>query len=70
MVHNLTRAAGCLAAPHYATARGATVRRELIQIAARIAHRARNVVLHLPAAWPRQHAYTSLFTTAHAPPTA
>jgi hypothetical protein len=70
MVHNLTRAAGCLAAPHYATARAATLRRELIHIAARIAHRARGIVLHLPTAWPWQHAYTSLFTTAHAPPAA
>jgi hypothetical protein len=70
MVHNLTRAAGALAAPHYATARGATIRRELIHIAARIAHRARGIVFHLPEHWPWRNAYTSLFTTAHAPPAA
>lgn len=69
IAHNLTRAAGHLAAPHYGKARAATIRNELIQVAARIAHRARRLILHLPQHWPCQHAWDSLFTAVHAPPT-
>jgi hypothetical protein len=69
IAHNLTRAAGHLAAPHYGQARAATIRRELVNIAARIAHRARGVILHLPHRWPWQKAWNSLFTAVHAPPT-
>jgi len=36
-------------------------------VAARIAHRARGIVLHLPERWPWQHAWHGLF--AAAPPT-
>jgi hypothetical protein len=68
IAHNLLRAAGHLAAPHYATAKAATIRRELIHIAARLAHRARTIHLHLPERWPWQNAFTHLFTTVHAPP--
>jgi hypothetical protein len=70
MMLNLARAAGRLAAPHYATARTATIRDELITIAGRLAHRARGIVIHLPEAWPWQRAFTNLFTTVHAPPAA
>jgi hypothetical protein len=68
MTHNLTRAAGVLAGGTFAKARAATLRRKLITIPARIAHRARRLILHLPAAWPWQDAWQQLFTTAHAPP--
>jgi DDE family transposase len=68
IAHNLTRAAGHLAAPHYATARAATIRREIINVAARLAHRARTIHLHLPEHWPWQHAWANLFTAVHAPP--
>jgi hypothetical protein len=68
IAHNLTRAAGHLAAPHYATARAATIRREIINVAARLAHRARTIHLHLPEHWPWQNAWASLFTAVHAPP--
>jgi hypothetical protein len=68
IAHNLTRAAGHLAAPHYGKARAATIREEIINVAARVAHRARSIILHLPEHWPWQHAWTRLFATAHAPP--
>ena len=68
IAHNLTRAAGCLAGCGYAKARGATIRTQIINVAARIAHRARTIHLHLPEHWPWQHAWDNLFTAAHAPP--
>jgi hypothetical protein len=68
IAHNLLRAAGHLAAPHYASARAATIRRELIHVAARLAHRARTIHLHLPEHWPWQNAFTRLFTAVHASP--
>ena len=68
MAHNLLRAAGCLISPRYSTARAATIRRQLINIPARIAHRARRVLLHLPAHWPWQQHWQTLFTTTHDPP--
>jgi hypothetical protein len=70
MAHNLLRAAGCLTGPRYATARAATLRRQLINIPARIAHRARRIVLHLPAHWPWQQPWQALFDRIHAPPPA
>jgi hypothetical protein len=56
--HNLLRAAGCLTgAARYAVARGATLRTHLINIPARFAQPQRRPVLHLPARWPRAHAW-------------
>ena len=66
IAHNLQRAAGTLAGPSHAKARGATIRRQLINVAARIAHRARIIHLHLPELWPWQHAWNRLFAAAHA----
>jgi hypothetical protein len=68
IAHNLLRAAGHLSAPHYAKAKAATIRRELIHIAARLAHRARTIHLHLPERWPWQNAFTHLFTAVRASP--
>lgn len=68
IAHNLTRAAGHLAGPAYATARPATIRARLIAVAARLAHRARTIHLHLPEHWPWQAAFDNLFTAAHASP--
>lgn len=70
MAHNLLRAAGCLTGPRYAVAKAATLRRHLINIPARIAHRARHIVMHLPAQWPWQPAWRALFDKIHAPPPA
>ena len=69
MAHNLLRAAGCLTGPRYATARAATLRRQIVNIPARIAHRARRIVLHLPTHWPWQQPWQTLFDRIHAPPT-
>lgn len=67
IAHNLTRAAGHPAAPQYGKAR-ATIRHEFIQVAVRLAHSTRRLILHLPERWPCQHAWDSLFTAVHAPP--
>jgi hypothetical protein len=69
MAHNLTRAAGHLAGPRYAAARPATIRTRIINVAARLAHRARGIHLHLPEHWPWQGAWNNLFAAAYATPT-
>jgi hypothetical protein len=68
IAHNLTRAAGILAGPRYAAARGATIRTRIINVAARLAHRARGVHLHLPEHWPWQGAWNTLFAAVYAVP--
>src|SRR5918994_2618664 len=60
ITHNLLRAAGTLTGGSHAKARGATIRRNLINIPARVARRARRLVLHLPPHWPRADAWTAL----------
>jgi hypothetical protein len=71
IAHNLTRAAGALASPFHAKARGATVRRHLIGVAARIARRGRGqVTLHLPEGWHRDDEWLHLFQAACGPPRA
>jgi DDE family transposase len=68
---NLLRAAGCLASLAYAKARGATVRRDLITVAARTARHGRgHLTLHLPKEWHREHEWMSLFEAACGPPPA
>jgi hypothetical protein len=52
IAHNLLRAAGTMAGPTQAVARGATLRRTIITVPARIAEPQRRTVLHLPAHWP------------------
>ncbi|GLZ43893.1 hypothetical protein Acsp06_00780 [Actinomycetospora sp. NBRC 106375] len=54
MAHNLARATGALAGPRHARARTATLRTRLINVAARPAHSARRLTLHLPQHWPWQ----------------
>jgi hypothetical protein len=49
IAHNLLRAAGSLASLGYGKARGATIRRDLIDVAARTArHGHGHITLHLP----------------------
>jgi hypothetical protein len=63
--HNLLRAAGSLAGLACARARGATLRRDLIDVAARTARRGRGeITLHLPAGWHREQDWMSLFEAA------
>jgi hypothetical protein len=67
--HNLLRAAGALASLAYAKARGATIRRDLIDLAARTARHGRgHLTLHLPKGWHRQHEWMNLFEAACGPP--
>jgi hypothetical protein len=69
LAHNLTRAAGCLASRHHALARPATIRAHLVHIGARLAHRSRKIIIHLPKHWPWHPAWQQLFTAVHATPT-
>lgn len=52
ITHNLLRAAGRLAGGRHARARGATLRRQLVMVPARLARPAGRRVLHLPTHWP------------------
>jgi hypothetical protein len=65
---NLLRAAGALASLAYAKARGATVRRDLIHVAAR--HGRGHLTVHLPEGWHREHEWMNLFEAACGPPAA
>jgi Transposase DDE domain group 1 len=67
--HNLLRAAGSLASLACAKARGATLRRDLIDVAARTArHGHGRITLHLPDGWHREQDWISLFEAACGPP--
>src|SRR6266700_5872255 len=68
MAFNLTRAAGALASAFHARATTATLRRQLINVAARVTRSARRSTLRLPAAWPWATAWQRLFTAAIGPP--
>jgi hypothetical protein len=68
IAYNLTRAAGAVASVFHATARTGTIRRHLITLPARIAHRSRRIILRLPINWPHRDAFEGLFTATHAPP--
>jgi Transposase DDE domain group 1 len=69
MAHNLLRAAGALASPPFAKARAATIRRDLIAVAARTARHGRgHLTLHLPQGWHREHEWLNLLAAACGPP--
>ena len=68
MAFNLTRAAGTIAHTDLAKATTATIRRKIISIPARIASSARKLALHLPAAWPWETAWRTLFNTSSCAP--
>ena len=71
MAHNLLRAAGALASLPFAKARAATIRRDLIAVAARTARHGRgHLTLHLPAGWHREHEWLTLLAAANSPPAA
>jgi hypothetical protein len=71
MACNLVRAAGTLAGRRHARARAATIRRDLVAVAARTARTGRGLLtLHLPEGWHRQHEWLNLFEAACGPPTA
>jgi Transposase DDE domain group 1 len=69
IAHNLLRAAGSLASLAYAKARGATLRRDLIDVAARLARHGRgHITVHLPEDWHHEHEWMNLFEAATGPP--
>jgi Transposase DDE domain group 1 len=70
ITHNLLRAAGTITGNRYAAARGATLRRQLVAVPARLARPQRRTVLHLPAHWPWAKQWRTLWTTTTAPPAA
>ncbi len=71
MAHNLVRAAGALASLPFAKARGATIHRDLIAVAARTARHGRGrLTLHLPEGWHREQEWLNLWDAACGPPAA
>jgi Transposase DDE domain group 1 len=71
IAHNMLRAAGSLASLAHARARGATLRRDLIDVAARTARHGRgHITLHLPEGWHREQQWMTLFEAACGPPAA
>jgi hypothetical protein len=69
ITHPLTRALGVLASPRHAVARGATIRTELINVAARPARTGRNTITwHLPEHWPWETAWHNAFHATHRGP--
>lgn len=70
MAFNLLRATGTLASATHAKATTATLRAQLINIAARVATSARRSTLHLPTAWPWADQWQQMFNTTVGPPPA
>jgi len=71
IAHNLLRAAGVLAGGPHAVARGATLRRKIVNIPARLARPQRKPILHLPTHWPWSKSWLALWrnTIGFSPPT-
>ena len=61
IAHNLLRAAATLAGARHRTARGATLRRHLVNVPARLARPQRKPILHLPSHWPWEPAWNTLW---------
>ena len=70
IAHNLLRAAGVLAADRQTRARGSTLRRTIVNIAARLARLQRRPILHLPTHWPWSQHWVALWhnTIGHSAP--
>nr|WP_202897422.1 IS1380 family transposase [Actinopolymorpha pittospori] len=69
ITHNLLRAAGTLTSPRHAAARGATLRRHIVTVPARIARPQRRPVLHLPEHWPWAKQWKTLWHNVFRPAT-
>ncbi len=61
ITHNLLRAAATLAGAAHAVARGATLRRTIVNIPGRLARPQRKPILHLPSHWPWQPGWLALW---------
>lgn len=70
MSFNLLRAAGTLASTTQAKATTATLRTQLINVAARITTSDRRSTLHLPTSWPWAEQWQQVFIAAIGPPAA
>ncbi len=70
IAHNLTRATAALASPFHARATTPTIRAHLINVPARLARRARRLIVHLPEHWPWQTPFENLHAALHRPPPA
>jgi hypothetical protein len=73
IAHNLLRATGVIAGNRHAVARGATLRRTIVNIPARLARPQRRTVLHLPRHWPWAESWLALWrniigSSQHHPP--
>ena len=70
IAHNLLRAVGVLAGGTHAVARGATLRRKIVNIPARLARPQRRPILHLPSHWPWTDHWLALWrnTIGYSPP--
>jgi hypothetical protein len=70
IAHNLLRAAGVLAGDRHTRARGSTLRRKIINVAARLARPQHRPILHLPTHWPWSKAWLALWhnTIGYSPP--
>lgn len=62
ITHNLLRAAGSITSPAHAVARGATLRRQIVNVPARLARPQRKARLHLPQHWPWASSWLRLWT--------
>ncbi len=61
IAHNLLRATATLAGKQHAAARGATLRRKIVNTPARLARPQRKPILHLPSHWPWADAWLALW---------
>jgi len=61
LAHNLLRATGVIAGKRHAVARGATLRRTIVAVPARLARPQRKPILHLPRHWPWANAWLRLW---------
>ena len=68
MAFNLTRAAGALASRFHAKATTATIRTQLINVAARVVRSARRVQLRLPTHWPWADDWHDMLAATTGPP--
>jgi Transposase DDE domain group 1 len=70
IAHNLLRAAGVLAGDQHTRARGSTLRRKIVNVAARLARPQHRPILHLPTHWPWSKHWLALWhnTIGYSPP--
>ncbi|MEY9258374.1 hypothetical protein ABH903_001393 [Brevibacterium epidermidis] len=68
ITHNLLRAAAGLIRGRMSKVRAQTLRARIIGIPARIAHRARKLILHLPTKWPWTKEFSRLWQAVLSPP--